>query len=91
MSPQDASRLALRNGYAIALRNELGEFHGHVRIDRIKPGCLEAHWPEVNLLIPAGRLDTSGIPDYSATVEVVRSADLAEPTSGREVRARAAD
>ena len=86
MSPQDAARLALRNGDPITLRNELCEFHGHVRIDPIKPGCLEAHWPEVNFLIPPGRLDTSGIPDYSATVEVVRSADLAEPSSGREVR-----
>jgi len=68
MSPQDAARLALRNGDPITLRNELGEFHGHVRIDPIKPGCLEAHWPEVNFLIRAGRLDTSGISDYSATV-----------------------
>ena len=43
MSAQDASRLALRNGDPITLRNELGEFHGHVRIDRIKPGCLWKH------------------------------------------------
>jgi len=35
MSPQDAARLALRNRDPITLRNELGEFHGHVRIDPI--------------------------------------------------------
>jgi len=71
MAQEDASRLGLRGGDAIVLRNELGEFHGRVRIDRIKPGCLQAHWPEINVLIPAGRLDPSGVPDYNATVEVV--------------------
>ena len=86
MSAEDAERLSLKNGDAVTLRNGLGEFHGHVRIDRIKPGCLEAHWPEVNVVIPAGRLDTSGIPDYNATVEVLRSSRLAQTASGREVR-----
>ena len=71
MSAEDAHRLGLRTGDAITLRNELGKFSGRVRIDRIKPGCLQGHWPEVNVLIPAGRLDSSGIPDYNATVEVV--------------------
>jgi hypothetical protein len=41
-----------------------------VRIDHIKPGCLQAHWPEINVIIPAGRLDPAGVPDYNATVEV---------------------
>jgi molybdopterin-dependent oxidoreductase alpha subunit len=71
MSAEDAGRLGLQGGDAIVLRNELGEFRGRVRIDRIKPGCLQAHWPEINVLIPAGRLDPSGVPDYNATVEVV--------------------
>jgi molybdopterin-dependent oxidoreductase alpha subunit len=77
MSAEDAQRLGLRNGDAILLRNELGEFSGRVRIDRIKPGCLQAHWPEINVLIPAGRLDPSGVPDYNATVEVVGANCLA--------------
>src|SRR5262249_49467678 len=72
MSAEDAARMGLRSGDAVLLRNELGEFHGRVRIDRIKPGCLQAHWPEINVLIPAGRLDPSGVPDYNATVEVVK-------------------
>ncbi|MBZ5628552.1 MAG: FdhF/YdeP family oxidoreductase [Acidobacteriia bacterium] len=77
MAREDAERLGLRTGDAIALRNHLGEFHGHVRIDRIKPGCLQAHWPEVNVIIPAGRLDPSGVPDYNAMVEVVGAKCLA--------------
>jgi molybdopterin-dependent oxidoreductase alpha subunit len=70
MAPEDAKKLGLSNGDAITLRNELGEFQGRVKIDRIKPGCLQAHWPEINVLVPAGRLDPSGVPDYNATVEV---------------------
>ncbi len=87
MSAEDAKRLGLRNGEPIALRNDLGEFHGRVKIDRIKPGCLQAHWPEINVLIPAGRLDPSGVPDYNATVEVVSGAKSA----GAEVVTAAAD
>lgn len=71
ISPEDAQRLGLSDGEAITLRNELGELQGRVKIDRIKPGCLQAHWPEANVLIPAGRLDPSGVPDYNAIVEVV--------------------
>ena len=71
MSAEDAERMGLKNGDAITLRNEHGSFSGRVRIDRIKPGCLQAHWPEINVIIPAGRLDPSGVPDYNATVEVV--------------------
>jgi len=77
MSQEDADRMGLKNGDSITLRNELGVFHGRVRIDRIKPGCIQAHWPEINVLIPAGRLDPSGVPDYNATVEVVSAACLA--------------
>ena len=88
MSAEDAERLGLRNGDAITLRNELGELKGRVHIDRIKPGCLEAHWPEANAIIPAGRLDPSGVPDYNATVEVLGGRCLAaEPEITREVAA----
>jgi anaerobic selenocysteine-containing dehydrogenase len=77
MAAEDAERLGLKNGDPITLRNEHGVFNGRVRIDRIKPGCLQAHWPEINVIIPAGRLDPSGVPDYNATVEVVGAACLA--------------
>jgi molybdopterin-dependent oxidoreductase alpha subunit len=71
MAREDAARLGLADGDAIALRNELGEYRGRVRIDRIKPGCLQGHWPEVNVIVPAGRLDPSGVPDYNSAVEVI--------------------
>src|SRR5579884_627182 len=81
MAAEDAERLGLQNGDAITLRNHLGEFHGRVRIDRIKPGSLQAHWPEVNVIIPAGRLDPSGVPDYNVVVEVVGGKCLAQPSA----------
>jgi len=71
MSREDAQRLSLADGAPIILRNDLGEFHGRVKLDRIKPGCLAAHWPEANVIVPAGRLDPSGVPDYNAEVEVI--------------------
>ena len=71
MSAEDAEQLGLRSGDAVMLRNEVGEFQGRVKIDRVKPGCLQGYWPEMNVLVPAGRLDASGVPDYNATVEVI--------------------
>ena len=71
MSAADARHLGLADGEAILLRNDRGEFRGRVRIDRIVPGCLQGHWPEVNVLVPAGCLDPSGVPDYNAIVEVI--------------------
>jgi molybdopterin-dependent oxidoreductase alpha subunit len=71
MAKEDAGRLGLRNGDPILLRNDRGEFRGRVKIDRIKPGCIQGHWPEVNVVVPAGRLDPSGVPDYNAVVEII--------------------
>jgi molybdopterin-dependent oxidoreductase alpha subunit len=71
MAMEDAERLGLRNGDPILLRNDCGEFRGRVKIDRIKPGCIQGHWPEVNVVVPAGRLDPSGVPDYNAVVEII--------------------
>ncbi|HET9743507.1 MAG TPA: FdhF/YdeP family oxidoreductase [Terriglobales bacterium] len=77
ISEEDARRLNLQNGDPIRLHNESGEFRGKVKIDRVKPGTLQAHWPEANVLIPAGRLDPSGVPDYNATVELIAEGCLA--------------
>jgi molybdopterin-dependent oxidoreductase alpha subunit len=70
MAQEDADRLGLKNGEAILLMNERGEFRGRVKIDRVKPGSLQGYWPEVNVLVAAGCLDSSGVPDYNAVVEV---------------------
>ena len=76
ISAEDAGKLGLQNGDAILLRSEIGEFCGRARIDRIKPGSLQGYWPEVNVLIPSGCLDASGVPDYNAIVEVIPARDV---------------
>ena len=82
MAREDADKLGLRQGDPVVLRNDSGEFRGRVKIDRVKPGSLQAHWPEVNVLIPAGRLDPSGVPDYNATVELLTRTDVPASAGG---------
>jgi molybdopterin-dependent oxidoreductase alpha subunit len=79
MAQEDAVRLGLENGDAILLRNDRGEFRGRVKFDRVKPGSLQGYWPEVNVLVPAGCLDSSGVPDYNAVVEVFPANRAPEP------------
>jgi predicted molibdopterin-dependent oxidoreductase YjgC len=71
MSCQDAEALELDDGEAILVRNSHGEYRGRVKIGRIKPGCLQGHWPELNVVVPGGCLDPSGVPDYNAIVDVI--------------------
>ena len=71
MSPSDAARLELQSGDPILVRNDHGEFRGRVKMGRIKPRCLQGHWPELNVVVPGGCLDASGVPDYNAVVEVI--------------------
>jgi anaerobic selenocysteine-containing dehydrogenase len=78
MAREDADRLGLKTGDAIVLMNDRGEFRGRVKIDRVKPGSLQGYWPEVNVLVPAGCLDSSGVPDYNAIVEVFSAGRVPE-------------
>lgn len=64
-----------------------GSTRSRVKVDRIKPDCWQAHWREINILIPAGGLDPSGVPDYNATVEVVNAARHAGAEAPQEVSA----
>ena len=73
MAPEDAERLGLRNGDPVRLRSSAGEYEGRARIDRMKPGNLEVHWPEANALFTRDTRDpASKEPDYNAVVEVIR-------------------
>ena len=71
MAQEDAGRLGVRAGDAIRLRSVAGTYRGRVRIDRIKPGNLEVHWPEGNGLFSREDLDPASLePDYNALVDV---------------------
>jgi molybdopterin-dependent oxidoreductase alpha subunit len=79
MSTEDAVKLGLKNGDAIVLTNDRGEFRGRAKIARVKPGSLQGYWPEVNVLVPSGCLDSSGVPDYNAIVEVFPASRAPDP------------
>jgi predicted molibdopterin-dependent oxidoreductase YjgC len=70
----DAERLGLAHGDRVVLKNAHGEFRGRAFVADVAPGTLQAHWPEANVLIPAGRVDKDGgVPDYNAEVTVERA------------------
>ena len=74
MSDADAKRLGISQGDAVTLRSPIGSMKCRVVIAPIAPGNLQVHWPEGNSLIdPSKRSPEAGIPDYNATVEVIKT------------------
>jgi len=71
ISREDLTRLGLRDGDPVVLRSDTGEFCGRARIAPVKPGTLQVHWPEGNVLIDRDRRSPeAGIPDYNALVRL---------------------
>ena len=71
MSREDSQRLGFENGDPVVLRSETGTFNARVCIAPVKPGTLEVHWPEGNVLINRQRRSPqAGIPDYNAMVRI---------------------
>ena len=74
MNAEDAGKLHLMQGDRVQLSNDTGRMQGRVFLAPIAPGNLQVHWPEGNVLIPKGLVDShSGVPDYNAYVQVERS------------------
>jgi molybdopterin-dependent oxidoreductase alpha subunit len=72
VSPADARRLRLVTGDRVLLQSAVGELAARVLVAEVAEGTLQAHWPEANVLIPAGRVDADGgVPDYNATVRLL--------------------
>jgi len=73
MHPDDAARVGVADGDRVLLRSDGGSYRGRVRLAEVKPGSLQVHWPEGNVLISRStRSAESGIPDYNALVAVER-------------------
>ena len=71
MNEIDAEELHLKHGDPIQLINENGSYAGHVFLAPIARGNLQAHWPEVNIIIPHGLIDQEGgVPDYKTIVSI---------------------
>jgi molybdopterin-dependent oxidoreductase alpha subunit len=75
MDGDDAASLGLAAGDRVRLRSDTGVYEGRVQLARLPTRTLQVHWPEGNVLVPAGpdrREPASKVPDYSATVTVER-------------------
>ncbi|HEY7291976.1 MAG TPA: FdhF/YdeP family oxidoreductase [Vicinamibacterales bacterium] len=71
ISPDDLTRLNLRDGDGVQLTSADGEFRGRLRAAPIRPGNLEVHWPEGNTLLSARAIDPDSLePDYNAVVQL---------------------
>jgi len=68
ISGEDAASIGVRDGAAIRLRSEVGEWVGVARLAPMKRRHLQAYWPETNLLIPRRFDPVSGTPDYNVMV-----------------------
>jgi anaerobic selenocysteine-containing dehydrogenase len=86
ISAADAARLGVADGAAIELRSPHGTFAGRAHIAPIRPGNLEVHWPEGNVLLSGARRDPASLePDYNIEVTVcVTGSPCAESTESTE-------
>ena len=72
ISADDAAARGLADGDAVMVRSDHGELAGRALVAPVKPGNVQVHWPEGNVLIDRTRRSAeAGIPDYNAWVEVV--------------------
>jgi len=73
ISPEDARHLGIKNRDPIRLTSSNGSYAGRAKLDRIKPGNIEVHWPEGNCLLSRETIDiSSGEPDYNAFVTLAK-------------------
>ena len=71
ISREDGQRLGIQDGDPIRLISRTGSYAGRAKIDQMKPGNLEVHWPEGNCLLSREELDiASREPDYNAIVRL---------------------
>jgi molybdopterin-dependent oxidoreductase alpha subunit len=74
ISPDDLARLELSEGAPVRLRSSSGTFSGKLRTAPIKPGNLEVHWPEGNVLLSSGAIDPDSMePDFNTRVTIERA------------------
>jgi anaerobic selenocysteine-containing dehydrogenase len=74
IASEDATRLGLLDGDTVKLVSDHGEYVGCALIAAVKPGNLQVHWPEGNVLLdPRKRSRESHVPDYNAFVRLEKN------------------
>jgi predicted molibdopterin-dependent oxidoreductase YjgC len=67
----DADALRLGPGDPVLVRSAHGEMQARVHLAPIRPGNVQAFFPEANVLLPSGSRDPSGVPDYNTVVDIL--------------------
>jgi anaerobic selenocysteine-containing dehydrogenase len=73
VAPDDATALGVRHGDRVLVRSAHGHMAARVHVAAIRPGNMQAFFPEANVLLPANQRDVSGVPDYNTLVNVERT------------------
>jgi molybdopterin-dependent oxidoreductase alpha subunit len=74
ISAADLDRLRMSSGDTVRLRSPHGTFDGRLKAAAIRPGNLEVHWPEGNVLLSGSAIDPDSMePDYNAVVTLEAS------------------
>jgi molybdopterin-dependent oxidoreductase alpha subunit len=72
LASDDAERIGVGHGDPVLVRSTLGELRGRAHVAPMAPGNVQVLFPEGNVLFGLGRRDEeSGVPDYTAIVDVV--------------------
>lgn len=72
VSADDAGRLGVTEGDAVAVRSDVGEVRARVRVANLRDGNVQMFFPEANSLLDPSRRDPVGlVPDDNAEVEIV--------------------
>jgi len=69
----DARTLGVADGDRVAVSSEIGTMSCVVRVGDIAAGCVQAYWPEANVLIPPKWDRLSLEPDYNCIVDITRA------------------
>jgi molybdopterin-dependent oxidoreductase alpha subunit len=73
IAQEDLESARMRAGDPVRLRSPNGVFDGRLRAAPIRPGTLEVHWPEGNILLSGSAIDPDSMePDYNAVVTLER-------------------
>ncbi len=68
VSAADARQHQLEEGDSVELTSALGRMTARIKLGDVRPGSIQAHWPEANDLIHRQYDPKSGEPDYNAEV-----------------------
>jgi molybdopterin-dependent oxidoreductase alpha subunit len=71
LAAADADALRVREGDRVVVRSPHGELQARVHLAPIRPGNVQAFFPEANVLFTGSRRDASGVPDYNTVVDVL--------------------